>query len=83
MTIDPEDNMALAKTTPSTLTPDGHNQNKGPRVSKQLGAGGKLYQRATNRKNGERKKNRNRKEKKNAKRVEKKRRTSLSLPITQ
>ena len=47
---DPEDNWPLA--IPNTNTPEGHNQNRGPRASKKLVAGGKLYRRATNRKNG-------------------------------
>ena len=50
---DPEDNLPLAQIIPSTLTPEVHNQYRGPRKSKKLVAGGKLYTRATNWKNGE------------------------------
>ena len=53
---DPEDNLPLAHTVPSTPTPEeDHNQNEEhrPGASKKLVAGGKLYKKATNRKNEE------------------------------
>ena len=50
---DPEDNLPLAQTIPSTTTPEGHKQSRGSTTKKKLVAGGKLYRSATNKKNGE------------------------------
>ena len=50
---DPEDNLPLAQKNPSATTPEGHKQCRGSDTKKKLVAGGNLYRRATNRKNGE------------------------------
>ena len=50
---DPEDNIILAQTIPSPTTAVSHKQPRGSETRKKLVAGGKLYRRAINRKNGE------------------------------
>ena len=52
-TSDPDDSLPLAQTFPSTPTTEGHKQSPSLNTSKKVVAWGKLYRRATNRKNGE------------------------------
>ena len=50
---DPEDNLPLARTITSNLTPEGHRQPSGSPSKRKSVLGGNLYRRATIRKNGD------------------------------